>query len=123
MVALVSAKGKPITRQLFAAQRGFCAGCGCKMPPIGDPCLLQHVPSIDHVEARARGGADNISNMTLMHAICNSRKGDRPPTGCERIWHHAVLAALEIHPLDIAWKNEPPPNEAMALALSAALSR
>lgn len=122
-ISLVRSKVREPALTLFRAQNGFCAGCGHRLPPIGDLCLIVNCPSIDHLIARARGGGDHIGNMLLMHSRCNSAKGDRPPTGCERIWHHVVLAALEIHPLDIGWRNEPPRNPAMADALSSLLQK
>jgi hypothetical protein len=55
--------------------------------------------------------------MVAMHRACNSAKGDRKPTGCERVFHHLVLARLDIHPLDMAWRNDRAPNTALADAL------
>lgn len=87
------------------------------MVPFGDCGLEGQLPSIDHVIARAAGGGDHIGNMLAMHRVCNSAKGDRPPNGCERIFHHMVLGRLGLHPLDMAWTNERAPNPTMAEAL------
>lgn len=122
-ISLVRSKVREPTLTLFRAQNGYCAGCGHRLPPIGDLCLIVNCPSIDHFIARARGGGDHIGNMLLMHSRCNSAKGDRDPTGCERIWHQVVLAALDMHPADIAWNNAAPTNPAMAVALSALFDR
>lgn len=122
MVALNSQRRKEPLGKLYDAQRGICASCGRRMVPFGD-CGLDHLlPSIDHLIARKSGGGDHIGNMVAMHRACNSAKGDRSPTGCERIFHHLVLARLDMHPLDMAWRNDRAPNTAMANALKALIA-
>ncbi|WP_310533158.1 HNH endonuclease signature motif containing protein [Novosphingobium sp.] len=111
-----------MVRQLYDAQRGICASCGKKMPPLGDLALLHLVPSIDHVDPRSKGGGNHMGNMILMHAKCNSVKGDRPANGCERIYHDLVLSVIGMHPADRKWQDAPVPNPAMADALQSILS-
>jgi 5-methylcytosine-specific restriction endonuclease McrA len=42
-------------------------------------CDAGHVPlQVEHVHARARGGTDRVSNLTLACAPCNTKKGARP---------------------------------------------
>ena len=55
---------------------GFkCAYCDERMElKWGDTEL---VFTIDHIEARARGGTDNIFNLTFCCQSCNSMKGDK----------------------------------------------
>lgn len=121
MVALVATRPRRIIKALYEAQRGICPACGHKMPPLGDPTWPQLMPSVDHVTARAKGGGDHIGNMLAMHRGCNSAKGDRAPTGCELIWHHMVLARLELHPADIVWPQVE--NTAMADAMERARTK
>jgi hypothetical protein len=120
MVALVKSKARPLISALYDAQQGICPACGRKMPPLGDPALPHLLPSIDHVIARAKGGGDHIGNMIAMHRKCNSTKSDRMPTGCEIVWHHLVLARLEMHPADMQWRDPSFQNPAMAEALALA---
>jgi hypothetical protein len=54
--------------------------------------------SRDHLIPRKRGGTDCPRNAVAMHVACNSRKGDRLPTGCEMIFHALVLARLHLPP-------------------------
>lgn len=90
--------------RLIEAQGNICAGCGRKMPPKGDLCLDQDRASIDHVWPRnpesGAPGADSIENMLAMHVRCNGAKGNRPPHGCDLIWHDAVLARLGMNASD-----------------------
>ena len=55
---------------------GFkCAYCDERMElKWGDTELAF---TIDHIEARARGGTDNIFNLTFCCQSCNSMKGDK----------------------------------------------
>ena len=97
---------------LFEAQGGCCASCGGRMPALADLCLDQDRASIDHVEPRARGGTNDIANKLAMHRRCNSAKGDRAPTGCERIWHSLVLDKLGL----ADWRRFVEPAPASTLA-------
>jgi len=42
-----------------------------------------HVASIEHMVARAAGGANRIENLVVACRDCNSRRGKRPPTDDE----------------------------------------
>ncbi|MBD8632755.1 HNH endonuclease [Oxalobacteraceae sp. CFBP 8755] len=59
-----------IVAKLFALQRGRCACCGEK---LGSKYHL------DHVMPLALGGAHDDSNLQLLRAVCNLRKGAKHP--------------------------------------------
>lgn len=67
-------------RRLLHALHGWsCWLCGDPFPDFYAPC-------IEHVIPRSRGGTNDLRNLQLAHATCNSRKGNRlrcgfkPPT-------------------------------------------
>ena len=81
--------------RLREAQMGICAGCGRAVAKPGRrPPDHPLAPSFDHVIPRSRGGKDNLGNGLLKHRKCNGERGDRPATGCDRIWQFAVRSAL-----------------------------
>lgn len=89
------------------------------MPEFGTYCLVDDSVSIDHVVSRNQGGDDAFTNKLAMHALCNSKKGNRPPTGCELLWLdmvHSQLGTSEDIP------NDSGHNNAMAEAFSAVLA-
>lgn len=102
--------GRRFLVRLFDAQDGLCASCGYRMDLATRTVLLDLPPehplmqlesyllmaSIDHLEPRSRGGTDCPRNKVAMHIRCNSDKGNRPPTGCERIFHMLVLERLHL---------------------------
>lgn len=45
-----------------------CAYCGAQNVPL----------QIEHIQPRARGGSDRVSNLTLACACCNQKKGAQP---------------------------------------------
>ena len=49
-----------------------CAWCG---RPLGNEWGAL---SIDHIRPRANGGGDDAGNLQVLHALCNSAKGERP---------------------------------------------
>ena len=61
--------GKRERELLFKEQRGKCMYCGKKMG-----LAYFHV---DHKSPVARGGSNSISNLQLLCAPCNTRKGAR----------------------------------------------
>lgn len=60
--------------RLYAAQGGECGGCGG---------YLGRDLTIDHVVPKARGGSSALSNMLLMHAVCNNAKANQLPNAFE----------------------------------------
>jgi 5-methylcytosine-specific restriction endonuclease McrA len=60
-------KGKHDVSYLYARFKGTCQICGNKFP--------MKEMSLEHVDPRSRGGADDASNTTLTCKKCNSHKG------------------------------------------------
>lgn len=56
-----------IIRRLYLRQDGECRGCGNG--------YLQKDMQVDHVVPLARGGSDDLSNLQLLCAHCNTTKG------------------------------------------------
>lgn len=79
---------------LVEAQSGLCACCGQEMDPHHEDD--GYWPSEDHLIPRAAGGGNHDLNKVAMHRRCNSGKNHRLPTGCEKIFHHIVLAKLQM---------------------------
>lgn len=79
---------------LIQAQDNLCACCGTLMDRESEDD--GDWPSTDHVVPRKAGGGDHDLNKVAMHRRCNSGKNHRLPTGCELIFHHIVLAKLEV---------------------------
>lgn len=83
-----------LIERLVAAQGRICPTCDdwLEFDPEFD---IAHPlrPSVDHVIPRSRGGG-HLGNQLAMHRECNCAKGNRLPTGCERIWLAAVNARL-----------------------------
>lgn len=50
-------------------QWGFCLGCLAVLPKR---------PDVDHIRARAKGGADSAENKQLLCQNCNRRRGAKP---------------------------------------------
>lgn len=70
---------------LLQAQDKCCPICS---GPIDHQIRQSHghfSPTIDHVWPRHKGKAETnrLGNILMVHAICNTRKGSRPPNGCE----------------------------------------
>ena len=87
-------KGDRLNR-LREAQNYLCAGCG---KPVGRrkgmPRRHPDAPSFDHVVPRSSGGTRSILNGLVKHIRCHNERGDRPASGCDIIWHFAVLGRL-----------------------------
>lgn len=57
-------------RQLIKKQNNRC--------PLCDGSLFSHDEiEVDHIETIARGGKDEITNLQIVHKICNRRKGSK----------------------------------------------
>ena len=56
---------------LYGQQEGKCWGCECQFP--------FHGLAVDHRIPKADGGTDHLSNLGLLCASCNSRKGTGTP--------------------------------------------
>ena len=54
---------------LFGVQEGKCNGCDVLFP-------FRNM-TIDHIHPRSEGGSDDLDNLQLLCAACNSTKGDR----------------------------------------------
>lgn len=80
---------------LFHAQSGFCAGCGNKIRSKPGRSNDPLAPTFDHVCPRSKGGKSLVTNGLLKHRRCNAQRGDRPPTGCDRLWQIVVSARLK----------------------------
>lgn len=82
---------------LHWAQNGLCAGCG---RPVGlssrGPKSRATYPTFDHFVPKSRGGGRVLINGLLKHRRCNEGRGDRPPSGCDRVWQALVLVAAGI---------------------------
>jgi len=87
-------KGDKLNR-LRIAQNSLCAGCG---RPIASRKRYRrthpNAQSFDHVVPRAAGGTRSILNGLLKHVRCNVERGSRAASGCDVIWHFAVLGRL-----------------------------
>ncbi|WP_130866647.1 HNH endonuclease [Acidipropionibacterium timonense] len=73
-------------RPLIAATYGLvCHLCGQPINldeprHLDDGRLNPAYPSIDHLIPRSHGGTDDLDNLRLCHARCNSSRGNRPIT-------------------------------------------
>jgi 5-methylcytosine-specific restriction endonuclease McrA len=64
---------------LLEEQGGLCVACGYRFPTPGelsDELRRNYSATFDHVVPRSQGGADELSNLRLVHAICNRARGD-----------------------------------------------
>lgn len=78
---------------LYAAQGGICAHCEEPMPAEWAQ-NAPDMPTIEHVEARCRGGGNALSNLLLKHKACNEAGGNRPPSQRDRKWQAVVAEFL-----------------------------
>jgi len=89
-------------RTLRWAQGSVCAGCGKHLPSAG---RVRHCdpdyPTFDHVVPRSKGGTNRLENGILKHRLCNERRKDAPPTGCDLIWLAFVQARLAERPASV----------------------
>ena len=71
---------KSIATRLARLQGGVCFYCGDEPQAIRG-----RFPTMDHFFPHSRGGSDDESNLVFACQSCDSRKGDRLPTGAEQI--------------------------------------
>lgn len=58
----------------------YCRIPGCKTPTVFSN---SNPRTLEHVFPRAKGGADDLSNLELAHQKCNNWKGDREYIGVD----------------------------------------
>lgn len=75
--------------KLASVQMFRCGICGEE--------LIEN-PTVDHVIPRSRGGFDGKGNVVAACFVCNNRKADRMPTGCELIYLIAVNCRMGWEP-------------------------
>jgi 5-methylcytosine-specific restriction endonuclease McrA len=95
-------------RALRSAQRSICAGCGEHLPSARR--VKRHhpdYPTFDHFVPRSQGGGRTLDNGLLKHRRCNQARGNRPPTGCDRLWRETVRAWLALRSLTGADAGKP----------------
>ncbi|WP_324603031.1 HNH endonuclease [Hirschia maritima] len=68
-------------QELWASQSGKCALCGEAMPRTRFKTPHSNVwkklrPTFDHIWPISKNGKDELSNLQLVHADCNKRKGN-----------------------------------------------
>jgi 5-methylcytosine-specific restriction endonuclease McrA len=86
-------------RALRWAQNSICAGCGLHLPSARRLKRFDRdYPTFDHVVPKSRGGGRTLANGLLKHLRCNQDRGDRPASGCDRVWLEAVKARLSNRP-------------------------
>jgi 5-methylcytosine-specific restriction endonuclease McrA len=80
--------------RLWKAQQGLCSICSQRL--VRDERFRDDTGwNLDHVYPRSRyARLGNRGNLLLSHIACNSAKGDREPTGCERLLLEAVNARI-----------------------------
>jgi 5-methylcytosine-specific restriction endonuclease McrA len=65
---------------LLLKQRGRCGLSGHLFPLESqnfDPSVyVALAATFDHIVARSKGGADDIENLRLVHAVCNKMRGN-----------------------------------------------
>ena len=65
-----------IRTRLIEEQSGLCIYCQKPFPVAHHGHRSVHRASIDHIEAKANGGTDAMSNLVVACYSCNSRKSD-----------------------------------------------
>lgn len=80
--------------QLHKLQGGRCYLCNGRFGARG-----ARLPTRDHVVPKARGGR-SFANILLAHAGCNTGKGNKSPTACQKLYLEIIniRAALEPQP-------------------------
>ena len=74
-----SSPRKPLPKykrdQVFRRDAYTCRKCGAKGGPLGTLGVQLH---IDHIVPVAKGGTDEINNLQVLCAPCNTKKGSKP---------------------------------------------
>jgi 5-methylcytosine-specific restriction endonuclease McrA len=64
---------------LLLKQKGRCGLCGHRFPLESqgfDPSVyIALAATFDHIVARSNGGADDLGNLRIVHAVCNKMRG------------------------------------------------
>lgn len=87
-----SALPKKRYRRYWKAQGAICYLCGKRMKwesKWDEPTLC----TVDHIVPKIMGGDKMPGNVALAHLRCNTRKCERPPTACERLFGN-ILAEI-----------------------------
>lgn len=105
---------------ILRAQGGHCPGCGDRMYPV----TRRHCTrgwTFEHVWP-LRYRYHHRGNLLVSHSLCNNRKADRDPTGCEVLLLAAVNAQLgfELRPRQLHFTDPTTAPSALALALARA---
>lgn len=78
-------------------QGGRCVHCAGPLKFRAHESTDDAFPTFEHVIPRAMGGV-NVGNRLAAHRVCNMRKGNSKPTGCEMVMLLAVNARLGVEP-------------------------
>ena len=66
------------TKHILLARDGMlCAWCHQPLPILDDGYLDGQQVHVDHIHPVSKGGADEMGNWQLLHAVCNLSKGSR----------------------------------------------
>jgi hypothetical protein len=73
-------------KAVYFREQGPCATCGADVTGLLDPITAGHY---DHIVPLAEGGLNDVSNLQLLCAGCNLKKGSRtdPPARYYRRWY------------------------------------
>ena len=93
-------------RDLFAQQKGECAGCGIALPYA--------YFEVDHIIPRSKGGGDERSNLQMLCKPCNGHKFTRRQSE-----FMSTVVRIEDQP---AYKARMNPTDENILALEAAVA-
>lgn len=64
---------EPRYKRLWERSQGICYLCEKSMGEKYNP----RISNEDHIVPLSRGGANNLSNIALVHITCNQRKGNK----------------------------------------------
>lgn len=67
-------------KRLFRLAKGKCPTCGCQMTRSPD---RDNSATLDHILPKSKGGPTKKSNLEILCAACNRKKGDAVPAESE----------------------------------------